>query len=301
MNRKNAFALPLVLWSVAFLTVISLVTVKMVDRWLDDETLSERRFLARQYALSGLAVGSNPDVDNGDKLLGSANAEHDGYKVRISDESGRLNPNFWLKEKSRQIFEVLFTAWEADKMLSDTAIDSMQDWVDGDDFSLLNGAERSYYAPRGMEGFPANRPFSSVRELTAVRGLDTILASRENWRDIFTLWNDGKISALHASAEVLEAVAGFSEGQAKAFIALRAGEDGVENTRDDRAFKSLGEIEALAGADAVQRERIEAFFDLGGGLRRIESTGWAGGTSYRISAIVAQGAKNGTYLHWEEQ
>lgn len=204
MTPPRGFALPLVLWCVAFLTVIALALLGMVSRWLDEETLAERRFAARQNALSGLAVARNADVLPGDPLLVTGNASRDGYEVRISDESGRINPNYWLSRNNREIFETLFTSWRVGEHAQDVAIDSMMDWTDPDEFALLNGAERGTYAARGLEGFPTNRPFASVRELNAVHGLQEILATRDSWRDMFSVLHDGKVSALHASAPLLE-------------------------------------------------------------------------------------------------
>jgi hypothetical protein len=299
MNRKlRAFALPLVLWSVAFLTVISLTTVGMVDRWIDSEILAERRLAARAQALSGLAVGCSAEVERGDPLLITGNAEKDGYEVHISSESGRINPNYWLAQENREIFETLFLNWKVENQQRDIAIDSMLDWVDKDDFAERNGAERGDYAARGKEGFPPNRPFVSLRELRAVRGLGDILDKHESSGEAFTLWHKGKLSVLYATPEMLEALAGFSETQAASFVALRKGEDGIDGTKDDKKFSGMEEVAALAGANAGQQVKLEAYFDLGEGARRLDCTGWAAGASYRISAVVTEG---GQFLHWEEQ
>ncbi len=301
MTQRHGFALPLVLWSVAFLTVISFALVGTVSRWLDEETLAERRFAARQNALSGLAIGRSPAVSPGDPLLVTGNAERDGYVVRISDESGRINPNYWLSGGNREIFKTLFASWRAGGHAQDVAIDSMIDWTDPDEFALLNGAERGTYAARGLEGFPPNQPFASVKELSAVHGLQDILAAHDSWRDMFSVLHNGKVSALHASAPLLEALAGFSPAQAAGFIALRAGEDGIEGTKDDRKFKSLEELAALVRASGDQAARLMDFFSLESGLRRIESTGWAQGASHRISVVVAKDQADGKFLQWEEQ
>lgn len=299
--KHRAFALPLVLWSVAFLTVISLGMVGAVGRWLDDETFAERRFAARLNALSGVAVGRSPSVEAGDSLLQTGDSEHDGHDVRLSDESGRINPNRWLATGDREIFERLFTFWKAGMHERDAAIDGMTDWVDEDGFAALNGAESGFYAAQGMPDLPPNGPFASVREMGSVRGLDVLLSAQAGWRDVFSVWNEGKVSALHAPAALLEALAGFSAAQAETFTTLRSGADGISGTEDDQKFASLEEVATLAGANGEQAALLEKFFDLGSGLPRIESTGWANGASFRVTVIVAGDKADGKFLHWEEQ
>jgi hypothetical protein len=297
MSRR-AFALPLVLWCVAFLAAISLILTTSISRWLDDELLAERRFAARQQALSGLAVGLHPGIQPGDPILVTGDAERDGYAVRLTDESGRINPNYWLKGNQRDLFRDLFANWQVNLPDQDVAIDSMIDWMDPDEFTQLNGAEAPQYAAMGRAGFPPNRPFSSVREMNSVRGLSRILSGRDDWKDLFTVWYEGEISALHATAPVLEAVAGLTPEQARSFLEFRAGDDGLEGTKDDRTFRGMEEIITLVNANGLQAERLGKYFDLGSGVRRIESTGWVAGASYRVSVIVAEG---GSFLHWEER
>jgi type II secretory pathway component PulK len=177
----------------------------------------------------------------------------------------------------------------------------MVDWMDPDEFTQLNGAEAPQYAAAGRAGFPPNRPFSSVREMASVRGLQRILAERENWRDLFTVWYEGEISVTHATAEVLEAVAGLTPAQARAFLEFRAGPDGLEGTKDDRTFRDMAEVTTLVNANGLQAERLGKYFGTGDGVRRVESTGWSGGASYRISVVVTEGGGDGNFLLWEER
>ncbi len=298
--RRDAFALPLVLWSVAFLAGLSLLLLGVVSHWLDDQSLAERRFAARQNALTGIALGMNPAVLPGDPLLRTGNAEKNGHEVRISDESARINPNYWLKTNQREGFQNLLGYWQVEKSDQDKAIDGMTDWTDADDFVLLNGAERGQYEALGLAGFPPNEPFNSVDELSAVIGLQNILAEREGWRDFFTVWHDGKIGILHASSPVLEAVGGLTEGQAEGFLKLRAGPDGIKGTEDDEKFAEMADVVAVLNANANQAKQLEAFFSLGNGARRVESTGWAEGASYQI-AVIVEGQTGSTLLNWEEQ
>lgn len=298
--KRAAFALPLVLWSVAFLAGLSLLLLGVVSHWLDDQSLAERRFAARQNALTGIALGMNPGILPGDPLLLTGNADKNGHEVRISDESSRINPNYWLRTNQREGFQNLFTYWEIDKTSQDKAIDGMTDWTDKDDFVLLNGAERGQYEALGLAGFPPNEPFASVDELAAVIGLQNILADQDEWTGFFTVWHDGKIGILHATEPVLMAVAGLTEEQVDGFLTLRAGKDGIDGTEDDQKFSAMDDVVAVLNANATQARQLEAFFSLGNGARRVESTGWAEGASYHIAAIVG-GTGDATLLNWEER
>lgn len=297
--KRAAFALPLVLWSVAFLSAIALLLVGTVGRWLDDETLAEHRFAARQHALTGLALGRNPALSPGDPLLNTGDANRDGHAVRITEESSRINPNYWIVPERRVLFQELFTAWDVNPRDQNAAVDGMADWIDPDDLASLNGAERGQYESRGHTGLPPNEPFVSVAELEAVIGLQDILAARENWKDVFTVHYAGKINILHASVPLLEALAGFSAAQARAFAELRAGADGILGSPDDPKFSSLEQIAEITGAGADQTARLEQFFTTGKGVRRIESTGWVQGASYRIAVVAGDDGRE--LLSWEEQ
>ena len=298
--KSRAFALPLVLWSIAFLAGLSLLLLRSVGFWLDEQSLAERRFIARQNALTGLAIGMNPVIEPGDPLLLTGNKTRNGHEVRISDESGRINPNYWLKNKDREIFQKLFATWKVDASAQDRAIDGMLDWIDPDDFVQLNGAERGQYDAQGLAGFPPNEPFVSTHEMASVIGLQNLLADHEGWRELFTVWHRGSINVRHASPEVLAAVAGLTPEQAKAFLALRSGKDGIDGTADDKEFASMKDVAEVLNANSAQAQQLENFFSLEGSTRRVDSIGWAEGSSYRISVVLA-GSGGSAFLSWEEK
>lgn len=287
------------MWAIAFLAGLVVMLGGSVNRWLDEEAQAQRKFRARQMALSGLAIGMNPDVKAGEKLLGSGSKDTEGYEVVLGDESGKINPNYWIAQNNRDIFIQLFDSWGAKPRETDVAIDSLIDWIDADDFRSLNGAERGEYEAAGRAGFPANRPLRSVREMDAVLGLSDVLALHEGWPDLFTVWHNGKINVQYAGAEVLASVARLNERQIRSLLELRAGADRVDGSADDVKFESIDRVAALVGADALQARALGNFFDVSGSVRRIESTGWCAGTKHTIVVIaVAQG---GQILNWDER
>jgi type II secretory pathway component PulK len=245
-------------------------------------------------------MGLNPAIKPGDPLLKHGSKDVEGFEVRLSDEAGKINPNFWIAQKDRDIFNQLFASWGANEGQREAAIDGLIDWTDPDDFRSLHGAERGEYEAAGRPGFPANRPLVSVREMEAVLGLDEVLASREDWRDYFTIWNKGKINLQYAGQPVLTALAGLTPQQCRALFELRAGPDAIEGSGDDVKLESVEEAAGLIGARGTQLEALEAFFDVAGSVRRIESTGFCNGIKHKIVVISPENS-GGQIMNWEEE
>ncbi|MDX2080796.1 MAG: type II secretion system protein GspK [Terrimicrobiaceae bacterium] len=298
--HKRALALPIVLWSIAFIAGLVVLVGGTVGDWITEEARAGRTFRARQMALTGLAFGMNPAIETGDPLLRSGTPESEGYEVKITNEAGKINPNYWIGVNDRSIFQRLFENWQVDDRMSDAALDGLTDWIDADDFRSLAGAESAEYIALGRPGFPANRPLVHIRELEAVLGFGDVLAARGDWRDLFTIWHNGKVNIQYASEPVLSALASLTPQQIQALFELRAGPDGVEGNADDVQFESVESVAALIGADGLQQTVLDAYFETSGSVRRIESTGYCNGTSHKITVFVPDGGAQ-QVLSWEEE
>jgi hypothetical protein len=299
-SHIRAIALPLVLWCIAFLAGLVILTGGLVRGWIESESLAERKFVARQMALSGIALGLNPAIQTGNPLLRHGNKNTEGYEVKLTNESARLNPNFWIQSGNRSIFNNLFANWGASLSEADAAIDALQDWIDGDDFISLKGAERGEYERAGRPGYPANRPLKHIREMESVINLGPLLASKQGWQEIFTIWYSGKISIQHATEPILMALADLTPKQCQSLIEVRSGLDGIDNTADDQKLESIEAVADFLGVGGKQRAALLEFFDSSGDLRRIESTGWCGGISHRI-VVIAPAGTPGQIMSWEER
>jgi hypothetical protein len=299
-RQRRAFALPLVLWSIAFMAGLLVLLSGLVSDWMDSESRAERRFVARQMALSGIALGLNPALKAGDPLLRSGNPDGEGYEVRIGNEAAKINPNFWIQQGNRPLFLKLFEGWGVDMMEAEAAIDGLTDWIDGDDFLSLKGAERGEYERAGRPGFPANRPLRHVREMEAVMNLSPILAAKPDWQSYFTVWYGGKISIQYAKEPVLAELAELTPPQIQSLLEVRAGVDGIEGTDDDEKFTSIEAVADFLGAGGRQRDALLNFFDTSGDIRRIESTGFCHGVRHQI-IVVAPAGSPGQIMSWEEK
>ena len=301
-TNQSAAALPLVLWCIMFLAGLVVLGGGLVNRWLEGESLAQRKFIARQMALSGVAVGLNPAIQADSPLLRSGSPDSEGYEVTITGESGRINPNHWVAESNRAVFQRLFESWGHDLDTSEAAIDALVDWIDGDDFPSAKGAEREEYEAAGRPGYPTNRPLSNVREMESVMNLREILMTRGGWKDYFTIWHNGPLDIHDTPDWMLADLAGFTPRQVETIIEFRAGADRIERTADDQKFPSIEAVEALTAADPRQSQALRGFFSTSGGvgIRRIESTGFCNGATHRIVVIGRQDG-GGRILSWQEQ
>jgi hypothetical protein len=299
-KKHRAIALPLVLWSIAFLGGLVILLGGVVGDWLESESRAERRFVARQMALSGIALGLNPVLKPGDPLLRSGNSDGEGYEVRLENEAAKINPNFYIEKGDRPVFLRLFEGWGVEQEAADAAIDGLTDWIDGDDFLSLKGAERGEYERAGRPGYPANRPLRHIREMEAVMNLSPILATKQDWQDYFTIWYTGKISIQHAKEPMLAELAELTPVQIQSLLEVRAGFDKIEGTDDDEKIESVEAAADVLGADSRQREALLNFFDASGDIRRIESTGFCYGVRHKI-VVVAPAGSPGQIMSWEEK
>lgn len=99
---------------------------------------------------------------------------------------------------------------------ADSVSAAILDWLDGDNFTRLFGAERDWYLSRGRV-IPPNRPTGDLRELRFVRGVDSVPMLEE----VFGVDRD-PIAVMHAPRSVLMLLPGFSRELADYVILQRS-------------------------------------------------------------------------------
>jgi len=275
-------ALPMVLWAIALLTGVVLLLAGIIGGWVDEEIRAGKAFRARQQALSGIAVAMCSGVEPGDPLLNQQSDGEEGYKAVIKDESGLINPNFWLTPDHRELFKKLFTAWGLPINDSDAAADGLFDWQNPTPFRSLHGAKKAEYDAAGKAGLPPNAPFLSPDEMELVIGFGPVMKAHTDWKDLFTTFYPGPINLLRAPKEILTSILELTPAQADSFINLRAGKDGIEGTLDDNT-----NAVTLLPLNPAQKKLKDTFFGTDGKVLRIESTGTCNGVTHLITAIVA--------------
>ena len=309
LHHTRGMALPMVLWCIALLTGVVLLLAGIIEGWITEETRSGKLFRARQQALSGVAIAMNPGVLPGDPLLNKLSKDgSEGYQVTMKDESGLINPNYYLAQNpdQRAVLGQLFTAWKLDKNSSDTAVDGLYDWQSQSPFRSLHGAKKEEYEAAGMSGLPPGAPFASPEEMELVIGFDPVMQAKPDWLTYFTTYYNGPVNILRAPKNILVNLLGLLPSQADAWIALRAGKDGNEGTDDDLKPTDMTNAMTLMGVSGAQRVMISKISTLAGSMRRIESTGICNGVKHKVTVIAPTGTTEnpqagGSVLGWSEQ
>lgn len=300
-HRERAMALPMVLWAIALLTAVTLLLAGVINGWIEEESHAGKAFQARQQALSGIAIAMNPGIRAGDPLLNQGSKD-EGWSVVLTDESGLINPNHFLRPDQRGLLKQLFANWKISRDLAEAAADGLFDWQSPSPFKSLKGAKKEEYQTAGYAGLPPGAPFVSPEEMELVIGFSPVMLSKPDWRSYFTTYYQGPVNLMHAPKRVLTDFLGFTPNQADAWIALRNGKDGIEGTDDDLSPPSDVPT-ALRYAGVAANSMIQQAATTRGSVRRIESTGRWHGVNHRIVVVSAVPSAQGpsSMLGWSEE
>ncbi len=299
-RSRRGVALLLVIWALAFLSVTIFGVIEMVLARQEDTVGLNRELRASQLAESGLAIGLHPAIQRGDDLLNHEVRSSEGWEVKLSTEESRLQINQLLTSNGKPSLIDLFEKWGLKDDEASAVVDGLMDWVDADDLSHLNGAERDYYREQGHPEYPRNASFQSVDEMALVRGMDVVAEKKPDWMNCFTIWGDGKLDVNEASAELIQAVCGVTSEQAEAAVQRRAGSQEGGDAKPETRFKTLEEFRLAIGLDAERFNKVQGRLTVEGVVRRIESTGRIGQHKKTIVLVTRRGAQPNQYLAWIE-
>jgi len=283
---RRGSALVAVLWLIAILALTALATVQVVKLDVDVVTAQVTGFRARQLAEAGIAVGANPAVERDDLVLIQDFGDEEGFEVRLASEAGRFNINALILREDTPLLRSMFIDWGLDLDQAQLVTDALADWVDGDDFISLNGAEVDWYEEQGRINQPFNRPFYSLDELRLVRGMDMIEMVRPDWRDWFTVWSGGQLDVNEARAELIAAAAEVSVEDAGIIAETVLGPDQIRDTEDDARFENVEEVLAILGVPEIMRPIVTPRLTINDSTTRIESIGYSGSARHKTTVIV---------------
>lgn len=281
-------ALILVLAVVMVLAFIAAGLYEASQPSWDENTLARARYQAGLLAESGLAVAMHPEAEPGDPALRHEFAPGRGWEVRITSEGGRFPLNSIGEERLRAGVVELFVLWGLDAAAASRAADCLADWIDSDSDPLPNGAENPHYAGLEHPEFPSNTDFTSLEEVVFVEGMGAVEQVQPFWRDYFTIRSDALIDFNAASPELIQAITGATPEAAAGLVAVRNGDDGLENTIDDVELDDLGQVQALLGISDGNWEEIAEFVTVAGTVRRIESIGRVGDFTERRVVLAEE-------------
>lgn len=299
-RTADGAALFLVLWAVMVISTALIVAASLVDLDLEDESMAARRFMARQLALSGLAIASDPNIEPGNSLLNNEREDGSAWEVRLLGENARINPNRLVRSGDFEGLKRLFADWGLEEREIDGVIDSITDWIDEDEFRSLNGAEAADIALDSGYSRPENRPLLAVEELARVRGMDLVADVKPDWQDYFSVNATNQFDLQYVGAEILSAFGGIDTSRAQRFVELRAGEDGILGTGDDVVFETVDDALAALGVTAAEEEFMASRFGVNVGPRRIESIGRVGPAEYKITVVMDRGESDQPMVRHEQ-
>jgi type II secretory pathway component PulK len=289
------------LWCLLLLGMAVFGVVEMIELSVEHTSHEQQALEARGLALSGLALGLNPQLLRDDPLLFQQPAEGRQFKVAIESEGARLNLNYVLLSGHREILENLFTQWGLKIDQAEHVADCLYDWITPGDLKSLNGAKAADYAQANLPQIPTYKPFDSFDEVKLVMGVDLLDKIKPDWQDSFTLWSGGPLNVNEAPAELIAAVFSLDVKRVAFFTDARNGRDGIPGTADDvpvpnaKTFQnqlSIGDLAMKTLGNQI------SFKDPG---RRVESVGKAEGTQVIISVVTRLNSSPIQYLLWSEQ
>lgn len=290
---KTGSALVAVFWIMSILSMAVFTAIQLLYYEVDLTTAKVQGNRAGHLAEMGLAVAANPVVNRDDPLLRQAFAGGtEGYDVKIKSEGAKFNINLLLLDRGdnsppdKALFREMLVSWGMEFEETQEIVDALVDWVDGDDFEELNGAEFPYYEDLGLLNRPYNRPFYSLDEVRLVRGWDRVEALKPNWQNWFTVWSGGGLDINEAPAEFIALAAEVTVAEATAIQDRVFGPDTIRDTEDDLPFSSSAEALDLLGIPDIQRAIVEPRLSVDSQIDRLESTGWSGDTRRRVTLIL---------------
>ena len=321
LKSQDGVALILVLWIFIFLFVVAFEFSTAAreegtaaQRFSEDTTgyyLALAGFESGLYQFlnqqSGAAsqIGQNTKEDLFDGEFREQKLGQGTLRVRMIDESGKININRANEEMLRRIFLNL----GIDPGRTDVLVDSIMDWRDPDDLHRPNGAENDYYQALTPPYTAKNGALDTIEDLLWIRGMTPALfygdseqgmedvtdgSKRVPLRDLFTVDSPiDRVNLRTASAEVIHALVGIPLEKCRSFV----------EERKKLSEKTIGDLLPLLGIGAADNI-MQMFIFSNPSVVAVEAEGLAGDsrTGRRVKGIVRLGGAQGfELLRWVDR
>jgi len=284
MNRRRAFALPIVLWAAGILAAALVTAAAFLDASLSSEATAAQTASARQLALSGLSFAVAANAGKFPATFTRTIAGQGSFTVERTSDSGRINLNELLKKKDIDAVTRVLTALGGDASKATLAARALKrrTWLTDDSSNT---------------GF---LPFESLDQLQNVPEFVDAMQKSPHWRQAVTLWGSGAIDLNFADAEMLTALGGVSAQQAANFVKARLGPDGVAGSKDDLNFGSIEQAATVLGLGAEATKHLGKYFGTKTELQRIKASATSGRLQRHVVVVIKAGEKNLTPVAWDE-
>ena len=162
--------------------------------------------------------------------------------IKIEDESAKIS----LRQVDQLKLNILFE--ELQIPLSDAEIltDSLLDWIDEDDLTRLNGAEKEFYKSAEAPYEPANDHIRSWEEFRLIRDFSEFFfdengfpnSTFKQFQSVISLYHDGPTNLNSANGLVLSVISRVDAYDTTGLFDYLTGDDGERGTSDDRLIDS---------------------------------------------------------------
>jgi general secretion pathway protein K len=241
-SSERGIALILVLWIVVILSMaalsLSLLTRAEALATLSAKEEMENKFLAEAGIRRGImemfyrhanrnqqVIIEGFEVFQCDGRAYTAEMADGHYRIRITDESGKINLNTLTDSNGIILKNLLINNGVAEEAAV-IVVDSILDWKDKDNLHRLHGAEDEYYQSLPRPYKARNAAFDSLEELVFVRGMTRPIlqgsAERKGILPFCTIHSTSdKINLLSAPPEVLKAIPGMTDDMVQRIMEYR--------------------------------------------------------------------------------
>lgn len=229
MTANKGFALVLVLWVLALLTImagsfaVSMRRETAIIRGIKDNAqalamaeaglaIAQIRLLEQEPTLRWLANGSTYELEFPEGQAG----EPGWVRIKMLDEAGKIDIN----AADQVLLQSVMSHAPADAVLQSKLVNAILDWRDDDDLVRVDGAEAKEYAEAGLGYKPANKPFKAIEDLQRVLNMN---AQVYQWlEDLVTVHSGQKqVDANVASREVLQVLPETDAGAVNNLLSAR--------------------------------------------------------------------------------
>ncbi|HUK83547.1 MAG TPA: type II secretion system minor pseudopilin GspK [Verrucomicrobiae bacterium] len=325
INAQHGVALIIVLWIVMVLSLLITGFAFRMHVETQVASFSRKELKAEMLARSGVEIArmqlildqSSP-TNSGFDALNQAWATNDEFyvdhelgmgkfNVTVTDEESKLPINGLTQDQLKRLTEAL----GLDPLDGDVIVDSVLDWIDGDDLHRLNGAESDYYESLSPPYDCKNRPLDRVDELLLIRGVTKEIYygkpatededAQPGLSDLVTTTTSGQVNVNTARAPVLQALLGLDDSQVAAILDRRDGADGLPGTEDDQPFRAVGDfISQLGALPAAAQQQLAGLLTVNSTFFTVKSTGEVGGVKRTVVAVMRRQGADLQVVTWKE-
>lgn len=190
---------------------------------IEEEEKKKEKQSPSNVLQTALTEADSPLLRFNGQVLEMSHPMPEGIKIRIYDHAGMLNIRRLTPPQWRDLFKQKLGEDHPEKL--DTLIQCWEDWLDSDDLSRLNGAEKDYYLTLDPPYEPRNGAPETVEELRLIKGFDELFKDIDLF-SLFTIY--GTLSGVnpnYATAETLLMIPGLNEENVEKIMGLRKNQE----------------------------------------------------------------------------